>query len=619
MTGLAGIVDPQASHEELETSLSRMLHALQAEPWYESLGQVLDCVALGQARLGILSGSPPVSTQDGALWAVLDGEIYSPSHHPLKRDLVERGHRLQSDNDVVLLLHLFKEHGEDFILDINGSFNFVIWDGRERKLLIFTDRFGSRPFYYCRTGTAFSFASEIKALLQDRRLKREVNEEAIAEFMTFRHILGAKTPIVGIHYLAPSSILTYQNGQVTLRSYWMPDFEKQKDRLPFADYAAQLTYLLRQAVDRCMSKGQSTGLYLSGGVDSRLLTGLVDHRYFPFHTFTRGTPGCHDARLGQKVSDQIGSTHHFVEIPPDYLIHRAKRGVWLTDGLMTCVDFYVLSNIEKVREHVDVVWFGLMSAGLSGMRSTGAVLGLDDRQLAQKIYAMRAVYVQDGMQPQLFTEQFHQRVKGVALRNVQQIVRDIPLEGSDLKTQFYLLRYYIPRAGMGGPALARSLVETRFPFVDADVLDFVYTIPTELTEGRKMEIEVLRRVNPELARIPWQFTGLPVLSSTPMRTRFRRGLLRARKELSWRTYGLIPPPRGREQADYAVWFHTILRSWLEGILLSERTLSREYYRPEGIQRLIQEHMSGRRDRTLQFGVLLTFELWNQLFVDGESL
>jgi len=619
MAGLVGVVNFKFEQEQLQDLLARMCKAIQHEPGYHISAYAMPPLGLGRVGLEIFNPGPqPVFNEDGKLCTMIDGEIYNPLYQPLKQGLLEHGHRLQSDNDAELLLHLYEEYGEDFIRGINGSFNLVIWDSREQKLLIANDHYGSRPFYYCNTQTGLCFASEIKALLQDHSLNREVNEEAIIEFFTFRHILGDKTPFVGIHFLPPATVLTYQDGQVTLHSYWTPSLD-QSEHLSTQEYAEHLIYLLRQAVDRCMSRGQSTGFFLSGGLDSRLLVGLVDRRYFPLHTFTRGTPGCDDARLGQMVADQVGSTHHFVEIPPDYLMHRARRGVWLTDGLMTCVDFYVLSTIEQVKKYVDVICFGLPAGPLIGLGLNQTFFNLDDKQLANKIYTSRAVFIQKWMQPRLFSKGFYQRTKGVALRNLQQVLRDIPQERSHAKAEYYFLRHYGPRSGLHGPVLARSLVETRLPFADADFLDFVLSIPLDLRLGRKMEIEVLKRACPELAKIPWQFSGLPAISSTPWRTRFQRALYRAHKELSWHTYGLIPPPQGKEQANYPVWFRTVLQPWLEEILLSERTLARGYFNKEGIHQLIKEHMSKRYDRTLQFGLLLTFELWNRLFIDGETL
>ncbi|MDY7076292.1 MAG: asparagine synthase-related protein [Chloroflexota bacterium] len=620
MAGLVGIVDFKVERDRLQNLVSRMCQVIQHESWYHISSHTAPPLGLAQVSLDIFDpGSRPILNKDGSLCAMLDGEIYNPLYQPLKQHLLERGHRLQGDSHAELLLHLYEEQGRDFVQGINGSFNIVIWDSREQKLLIANDRYGSRPFYYHNFPTGFCFACEIKALLQDRRVKREVNEEAVIEFFTFRHVLGDKTPLVGIRYLPPATVLTYQDGQVTLHSYWTPPLDRQSQRLPIQDYVENLTHLLRQAVDRCMSGEHSTGFLLSGGMDSRLLVGLVDRRHLPFHTFTRGTPGCDDDRLGRMVADQVGSTHHFMEIPPDYLIHRAKRGVWLTDGLMTCVDFYALSTIEKVKEHVDAVCFGLVSGGLQGLGLSQALFDLDDKQLTDRIYAMRALLIQDWMQPRLFSESFYQRIRGVAHRNLHQVLRNIPQERSHIKAQYYFLRHYSPRAGMHGPVLTRSLVETRFPFADADLLDFVYTIPAELRMGREIQMEVLKSACPELAQIPWQFSGLAAASSTPRRTRFQRALYRARKELNWRTYGLIPLRRGREQADYPAWFRTVLRPWLEETLLGERTLARGYFDEEGINWLVKQHMSRRYDRTLQFGLLLTFELWNRLFIDGEEL
>lgn len=620
MAGLAGIIDGESSTDEKDRLLSRMLQSMKAETWYNSSGQALDSIALGRVSLGLFNTeSQPIFDQAHNLCAMIDGEIYNPLYQPLKQRLLKRGYPLKTDNDAELLMYLYKEHGLDFVQGINGSFNLVIWDNREQKLIIANDRYGSRPFYYHRDSNRarFTFASEIKALLEDRHLKREINLEAITEFFTFRHILGDKTPFVNINYLPAATTLVYQKGQITIRTYWTPPLIQQAIDRPVQDYVEESVYLLRQAVDRCMSRSHTVGFLLSGGVDSRLLVGLVDSRHLPFHTFTRGTPGCDDARLAQMIADQIGSIHHFMEIPPDYLIHRAQRGVWLTDGLMTSVDFYALSTVEHLRPHVDAVCYGLVSAGIEGLGLSQDLYGLDDTHLADTIYARRASYIPDRMQSSLFAERFYQKVKGLAHRNLYHILTDIPLDRSELKAQYYFLRHYSPRAGMHGPVITRSQVETRFPMADADFMDFIYTVPAELRIGRKLQVKVLTQACPELAEIPWQFSGLQAASSTPRRTRFQRALYRLHRELHQRSFGLIPLPQGREQANYPVWFRTVLRPWLEDTLLSERTLSRGYYNREGIRQLIEQHMSKRYDRTIQFGLLLTFELWNRIFVDGD--
>ena len=596
--------------------LDSMLQSLKAETWYQLSGQVLDSVAMGRVSLEILNPGPqPIYNEDGSLCVMLDGEVYNPQYQSQRQDLIRRGHVLQTESDAELLLHLYEDCGENFVQGINGTFNAVLWDGPQRKLVIANDCFGSRPLYYS-TQARFCFATEIKALLQQSDFERKVNEEAAIEFFALRHILGDKTLFADIRILPPATVLTYQDEQVTLASHWMPAFEQEPGTLQ--EHAERLVVLLRQAVDRCMSREQSVGLLLSGGLDSRLLVGLVDRRHFPINTFTRGVPGCDDARLAQMVADRVGAQHHFMETAPDFLIHRARRGVWLTDGLMTCTDFYELSTIEQLKQHVNVVCFGIPAGPLGGLGLSPALFDLDDGQLASRIYSMRTSF-SDSWQSALFSDHFYRNIKGVVLRNLQQLLHDMPSTPSHIKAQLYFLRCYGPRSALHGPVLTRNMVETVFPFADADLLDYTCRVPGRFRMNRVMEIEMFKRACPELAEIPWQFSGLPVSTSTPKRVRFQRALYRARKELSWKTHGLFPLPERREQVNWPHWFRTVLRPWLEDILLSERTLARDYFRRDGVRQLVQEHMTGQCDRSVVFGRLLTFELWNRLFVDGEAL
>jgi asparagine synthase (glutamine-hydrolysing) len=166
--------------------------------------------------------------------------------------------------------------------------------------------------------------------------------------------------------------------------------------------------------------------------------------------------------------------------------------------------------------------------------------------------------------------------------------------------------------------LTRHKIEVRFPFFDNDFFDFVFTIPPEMRVARRIEIEMLRAVRPELAEIPWQYTGVAAKASTYRRQRFQRGLHRIQRELSYLTRGLVPYPSKREIADYPLWFRTSLRDWLTSILLDNRTLSRGYFKPESIRQIIDDHMAQKRNYSVYFGLLLTFELWHRMFIDGEE-
>jgi asparagine synthase (glutamine-hydrolysing) len=132
-----------------------------------------------------------------------------------------------------------------------------------------------------------------------------------------------------------------------------------------------------------------------------------------------------------------------------------------------------------------------------------------------------------------------------------------------------------------------------------------------------MQLAVIKRSRPDLAQVPWDFTGLPASISATKIIRARRAYFRARHEIEYLTRGFIPSVVAQERANYSLWYRTVLRPWLEGMLLDKRTLERGYYNGEGLRQLIEEHTSGRRNHSIQFGLLLTFELWNRLFIDGE--
>jgi asparagine synthase (glutamine-hydrolysing) len=611
MGGLAGFIDLPGPTELLDETLGRMLRSLQAEPWYDLSGRIVNDAALGRASLGVFNrGAQPASDAAAQVWVLLDGVL---DNHCAGM--------AAGESQAQWLAQQYAADEGRFLANLNGTFNLVVWDSLARKLTIVNDRFGSRPLYYSRPQGGLSFASEIKALLEVPGARRAADLEAVIEFFTLRHPLGDKTPFCGIRWLPPASILTYQNGRLELRTYWIPPFAEptqSNGHRALESYAAEMLELLRQAMRRFASHTLPAGVLLSGGLDSRLLVGAAA-RDQPLHTFTRGIPGCDDVRLAERVARWAGTVHHFMPVAPDFLVHLARRGVWLTDGLMSCIDFYALATVAPVKQHVSVVSFGLGAGALSGLGLSPALAGLDAEGLADRLYASRAVVIPDALQPVLLSPTFFQSIKGAARRNLGRLFRDFcPPGPSEIQAQHYMLCQYNPRSAMHGPVLTRSLVETCLPFADADVLDATCRVPSALRQNRQLQIEVLRQASRELASIPWQYSGLPAIDSTPRRVRVQRAIYRLQRELSWHSRGLIPSPRRREQADWAGWFRTSLRAWLEDLLLSERTLSRGYFNPAGLRQVIEAHMRGQRDHSLQFGPLLTFELCHRLFIDGEA-
>lgn len=235
--------------------------------------------SLGARRLSILDvlgGRQPISNERETVWAAQNGEIYN--FHEIRRQLEERGHRLQTHCDTEVLPHLYEEHGEDFVAHIDGMFAVAIWDDEEKVGLVARDRMGKKPLYYCLHDGALFFASEIKALLRLPGFQRRLNLEALHHFLSLKHVPHPLSIFEGIKALPPGHLLTYRPGREPLvRRYWDLDFsgESESAGMTEEEITDRLLALLRQGVQRRLLSDVPVGFFLSGGVDSSLSTVLA--------------------------------------------------------------------------------------------------------------------------------------------------------------------------------------------------------------------------------------------------------------------------------------------------------------------------------------------------------
>ena len=176
-------------------------------------------------------------------------------------------------------MHLYEEYGERFLEKLNGFFTILILDLNNQKLLIANDRYGLRPLYYAKVGDRIYFAPEVKAILQDRGFNKTINNDAVAEFFTFGHLLGNKTFFKGIDVFPPASIFTYQNREFEIKQYW--DFNFEENSIYSENYYAdELVILFKKAVEQRMKGNHRFGVLLSGGLDSRAVLAAIDKLHY---------------------------------------------------------------------------------------------------------------------------------------------------------------------------------------------------------------------------------------------------------------------------------------------------------------------------------------------------
>jgi asparagine synthase (glutamine-hydrolysing) len=207
-------------------------------------------IGLGHRRLSIIdlnTGDQPMCNEDETIWIVFNGEIYN--FIELRKNLIKQGHKFRSTSDTEVIIHLYEEKGAECVQDLQGMFTFAIWDSRTSILFIARDRVGIKPLYYADTGRAIVFGSELKSLLVDPDVSRDLNPQAIETFLTFNYVPGSETLFRNINKLEPGHYILVQRKKVTKKQYWDLLFQPSMEFNSLEQAAVALSELLRQTVN----------------------------------------------------------------------------------------------------------------------------------------------------------------------------------------------------------------------------------------------------------------------------------------------------------------------------------------------------------------------------------
>ena len=274
-------------------------------------------VGLGQQRLSIIDLSPaahqPMSNEDGTIWLTYNGEIYN--FKEIRRELEGKGHCFRSESDTEVIIHLYEEEGLDAVKRFNGMFAFALWDERRGRLWLCRDRVGIKPLVYAWDGAALRFASEIKALLADPGVKRELDRDALMLYLAFNYVPAPLTMFKGIRKLEPGCSLTLEGGTLAVSRYWsLPQLPERHDPADVGRLQRRLVDTLSEAVSGCMLADVPVGAFLSGGIDSGIVVALMARLSSrPVKTFTVGfaDDGLYDeTERARRVAAMYGTEHH---------------------------------------------------------------------------------------------------------------------------------------------------------------------------------------------------------------------------------------------------------------------------------------------------------------------
>ena len=313
MCGIAGLIDFNSAQPD-EAILRRML-GLVSHRGPDSFGIYLSNNAgLANARLSIIDlsgGDQPIHNEDQTVWVVYNGEIFN--YPELRRDLEARGHKFYTRTDTEIIAHLYEDRGPNLFKNVNGEFAFALWDRTKKRLLLGRDRFGIRPLFYYHTVGRLLFGSEVKSIFADSRVPRAIDPQTLSDIFTCWAPLGENTAFQNVRQIKPGHYAVFSNEGMKNYPYWQLSFAHSPGTdSPIEELAEELRELLYDATRIRLRADIPVGAYLSGGLDSTLITSIVK-RYFNnrLRTFSVSfTDGRFDESPFQEKTVQALHTDH---------------------------------------------------------------------------------------------------------------------------------------------------------------------------------------------------------------------------------------------------------------------------------------------------------------------
>ena len=531
MCGLAGFIDMRSERKPDQELLVRMTDKL-VHRGPDSAGYFVDhSVALGFRRLSIIdleSGDQPIYNEDGSVVLMCNGEIFN--YLELKKVLIQKGHSFRTNSDVEVLLHLYEEHGIDFLDKINGQFAFVIYDRKHRRLFLARDHFGINPLHYSIINGLFIFASEIKAILEHPQASREVDLTGLDQTLSFPGLVSPRTMFKGIKSLKSGHYMVVENGEVSVREYWdldYPPLGASSISKSENEYVDELKELLTRSVRYRLQSDVPVGFYLSGGLDSSLIGALIN-QVAPNtrrHSFSVGFT---DVDISETKHQRLmarftRSIHNEIIFDWSEIVERLSRMVYhcecpVRESYNTCS--MALSAAAKnagvkvvlTGEGADELFAGYVGYRFDSFRdreskSNDLDTALED-ELREKLWGDRDFFYEKDhlavreVKQTLYSARVNEVYPEVdcfnhGLINKERLRGRHPLhQRSYLDFRLRLSDHLISDHG-DRMTLANS-VEGRYPFLDIDVVEFSTRIPPDLKLHNYIEKYILKRVAEDL-------------------------------------------------------------------------------------------------------------------------
>jgi asparagine synthase (glutamine-hydrolysing) len=576
-------------------------------------------IVLGHRRLAIIdpNGSPqPMCDERAGIGLTFNGEIFN--FRELRAELSKRGYQFERDSDTEVLLRAYQHWGTKVVQHLRGQYAFAIWDAREERLFLARDRFGEKPLYLYERDGALYFASEIKALLKVPGFRAEVDLSAVWDCLAYRYVPGPRTLFRGVRKLPPASTAVWQLGKLREARYWSPP-DKDDIKKPAAGDALEgFKAHLEEAVKLQMVSDVPFGAFLSGGLDSSTIVGLMSKHSAKVKTFSVGFSEEKYSELpyAGEIAKHFGTTHQEIVVSHSDLIHRlpklvafrdapvaepsdipiymlaceASRSVKMvltgegSDEILGGYPKHVMERFARTYQSVP----GLLRHGLIGplahalpfgfrrVKTLVSSLNVEDSSeryvrwfgaidMGQRqklsVLNLNGTHVMDGMPP------FDAVAKNSSLRKILYFDQTSWLPDNLLER--------------GDRMTMAASIEARVPFLDHKLAEYVSTLPDALRVRGLKTKWILREMG--------------------------KNLIPAR---------ILKRPKVGFRVPVNEWFRGQMKDYLLEHLRGSGSLTRRYYDGKTLDRVLDDHIAGKQNQEKLLWTLLNLEIWHRQYLPG---
>jgi asparagine synthase (glutamine-hydrolysing) len=625
MCGICGIYN-FGSFNPVNQALIRVMCSTMVHRGPDEEGLWIDGnIGLGHRRLSIIdlsTGQQPMSNEDGTIWIVFNGEIYN--YRDINIYLKEKGHNFRTRCDTETIIHLYEEKGEDFLKELRGMFAIALWDARNKKMILARDRLGKKPLYYFLDKDRIIFASELKAILCDQTVQKEIDPTGLSDYLSFLYVPAPKTIFKKIKKLEPASYMVISKEGIRIGRYWNLSCKSDSSK-SLSAYISELKEHFIDCVESRIESDVPLGAFLSGGIDSSaVVIAMSKLLNIPVNTTSIGfrESGFNELPYAQIVAEIAKTNHHeyilkpdFIEYLPDIIWHldepfadssalptyllckMTKQNVTVAlsgdggDENFAGYSRYISAFLENHFRHISP-WLSrvlikpflkILPEYLRGYNFLENLTISPEQAMANTFF-----YFDKDLKKRIFSEPLKRELGDYSSFSfIEQYFRDCDSDDLITRLEYVDVRTYLPEdilMKVDKMSMAHSL-EVRAPFLDHKMVEFVFSIPSQYKLNSNGGKYILKKMLSE-----W----LP-------------------SEILYRKKSGFAVP-----IDF--WFRGKLKNLMENVLFEKRTLERGYFNPDCIKWLwerYQKHPFYQIDLSHHLWALFVFELWNRIYMDGE--